>query len=75
MNFTASHNRVQEAMNREYHVKVLTHRIMHLDEVLTMSARMGAATGDPKWKKRYDKFEPELDKVIGENRSRGSGLA
>lgn len=27
--------------------------IIHLDEVLTMSARMAAATGDPQWEERY----------------------
>ena len=35
--------------------------IVHLDEVLTMSARMAAATGDPQWEARYRKFEPQLD--------------
>ncbi|HVJ15379.1 MAG TPA: PP2C family protein-serine/threonine phosphatase [Polyangiaceae bacterium] len=38
--------------------------IVHLDEVLTMSARMGAATGDRRWEARYRKYEPELDKAI-----------
>ncbi len=41
-------------------------RIMHLDEVLTMSARMAAATGDKAWIDRYLKFEPELDRIIQE---------
>src|SRR5216110_3264690 len=35
--------------------------IIHLDEVLTMSARMAAATGDQQWEARYRKFEPQLD--------------
>jgi serine phosphatase RsbU (regulator of sigma subunit) len=38
--------------------------IVHLDEVLTMSARMGAATGDPRWEARYRQHEPALDKAI-----------
>ncbi len=40
--------------------------IIHLDEVLTMSARMAAATGDPQWETRYRKFEPQLDQAIKE---------
>ncbi|MGA2863563.1 MAG: PAS domain S-box protein [Verrucomicrobiota bacterium] len=38
--------------------------ILHLDEVLTMSARMAAATGDRAWEERYRRFEPELDAAI-----------
>jgi PAS domain S-box-containing protein len=40
--------------------------IIHLDEVLTMSARMAAATGDLRWEKRYHSFEPKLDAAIKE---------
>ena len=40
--------------------------IVHLDEVLTMSARMAAATGDLKWEERYRHFEPQLDAAIKE---------
>ena len=38
--------------------------ILYFDEVLTMSARMAAATGDLKWENRYRKFEPQLDNAI-----------
>jgi two-component system sensor histidine kinase/response regulator len=40
--------------------------IVHLDEVLTMSARMAAATGDLRWEERYRQFEPQLDAAIKE---------
>lgn len=40
--------------------------IVHLDEVLTMSARMAAATGDMSWEERYREAEPELDAAIKE---------
>ena len=40
--------------------------IIHLDEVLTMSARMAVATGDPQWEARYRKFESPLDNAINE---------
>ena len=38
--------------------------IMQLDEVLTMSARMGAVTGDAKWEARYNHFDPILSDAI-----------
>jgi two-component system cell cycle sensor histidine kinase/response regulator CckA len=40
--------------------------IVHLEEVLTMSARMATATGDSKWEERYRRFEPQLDAAIKE---------
>src|SRR5688572_17342289 len=40
--------------------------VIHLDEVLTMSARMAVATGDSKWEERYRSFEPPLDAAIKE---------
>ena len=39
---------------------------MQLDEVLTMSARMAAATGNTRWEARYHEFEPKLDDAIKE---------
>ncbi len=41
-------------------------KIIHIDEILTSSARMAAATGNPKWEKRYQKFVPLLDDSIKE---------
>ena len=38
--------------------------ILHVDEVLTMSARMAASTGDLIWEKRYFKYESQLDEAI-----------
>jgi PAS domain S-box-containing protein len=40
--------------------------IFHYDEILTMSARMGAATGNLKWEERYREYEPQLDATIKE---------
>ncbi len=40
--------------------------IRYCDEVLTMSARMGAMTGNADWRRRYDAFVPQLDAAIGE---------
>ncbi|MCB0355604.1 MAG: HAMP domain-containing histidine kinase [Bdellovibrionales bacterium] len=38
--------------------------IIYFDEVLTMSARMAAVTGDRAWIKRYHEYIPKLDKAI-----------
>jgi PAS domain S-box-containing protein len=47
-------------------IQRISREIVHLDEVLTMSARMGAATGDSFWEKRYKQNEPKLRKLIGQ---------
>gem|GEM_PF-1737373 len=47
-------------------VRELTGRIVHLDEILTMSARMAATTGDLRWEERYRHHEPQLDAAIKE---------
>ncbi len=51
---------------RQMRLQALSGTIRHLDEVLTMSARMGAASGDPFWEQRYGEHEPELDAAIQE---------
>ncbi|MDO8206815.1 MAG: ATP-binding protein [Gallionella sp.] len=43
--------------------------IMLFDEVLTMSARMAAVTGDFSYEKRYDQFDPKLTREIDEVRA------
>jgi len=49
---------------RLFQIQELQGVITHLDEVLTMSARMSAATGDLAWEQRYLHFEPILDGAI-----------
>jgi PAS domain S-box-containing protein len=44
-------------------------RILHLDEILTMSARMAAATGDKAWIDRYQQYVTKLDYLIKETTS------
>ena len=41
-------------------------QILLFDEVLTMSARMAAATDDSQWEARYRRFEPQLDRALKE---------
>ena len=40
--------------------------IAHLNEALTMCARMSVATGDEKWEKRYRTVQPALDEAIAQ---------
>ena len=50
----------------ELRLQELRGQIVHLDEVLTMSARMAASTGNLVWEKRYRSYEPQLDAAIKE---------
>ena len=55
------------ATESQHHRVIELHGVItHFDEVLTMSARMVAATGDLKWERRYRDFEPGLDRAIKE---------
>ena len=53
-------------VKRDYRVYQLRSTIVHLDEVLTMSARLAAATGDLQWEERYLEYEPKLDAAVKE---------
>lgn len=52
--------------DRDLRLVELAGSIVHLDEVLTMSARMAAVSGDSEWQDRYKKYEPLLDSEIKE---------
>jgi twitching motility protein PilJ len=54
------------AVTKNFRLQGVSGQIVHLDEVLTMSARMAASTGDLKWEERYLKYVPDLDKAIQE---------
>lgn len=58
----ALHAATQQALR----VTEIRGTIAHLDEWLTMSARMAAATGDVRWVARYNEAEPRLDAAITE---------
>ena len=59
-----SYRVVQEFERRELAIERVCGQIVHLDEVLTMSARMCAATGDPEWERRYRRHVDRLDGAI-----------
>ena len=56
----------EEISTEELRLQRLIGTIVHLDEVLTMSARMAAQTGDAAWEQRYRRFEPRLEQAIAE---------
>ncbi|MCF2145771.1 ATP-binding protein [Desmonostoc muscorum LEGE 12446] len=66
LNWQAYHN-FNSINNTEFQLQKLSDEIIYYDEVLTMSARMNAATGDLKWEQRYRQFEPQLDAAIKES--------
>ena len=59
-----SYETIREVGVRNLKLSRISGTIIYLDEVLTMSARMYAATGDSKWVVRYQEFEPELEAAI-----------
>lgn len=48
--------------------------IIHLDELLTMSARMAVISGDLDWETRYRRYEPQLNAAIKEALDLMSGI-
>lgn len=54
----------QDAAGRAAQAEKLTGDIIYLDEVLTMSARMAAATGEHKWTERYNAHVDTLTDAI-----------
>ncbi|KAB8335379.1 two-component sensor histidine kinase [Scytonema tolypothrichoides VB-61278] len=53
-------------IKNEFQLQIISDKIIYIDEVLTMSASMNAATSNPVWEQRYHKFEPQLDVAIQE---------
>ncbi|MBD2565216.1 MULTISPECIES: sensor histidine kinase [Nostoc] len=66
LNWQAYYN-FNNIIKHEFKLQMLSGEITYLDEVLTMSARMNAATGNSTWEQRYRKFEPKLDIAIKES--------
>ena len=62
----ASLAQLEDVTERQLRIERLRATIVHYDEVLTMSARMGAATGDPQWETRYREFDPGLSRALRE---------
>ena len=64
--FWALNVETERIRTHDLRLVVLAGEIIHLDEVLTMSARMAAATVDPSWEARYRQHVTQLDDAIKE---------
>jgi twitching motility protein PilJ len=63
-NVWRTYQNLQSTITKQVKVQDLSGKVVHFDEVLTMSAKMAASTGDLKWENRYKQYEPELDQAI-----------
>jgi CHASE3 domain sensor protein len=59
-----SYRLIAEVNQVQRPLQELSGRIRYLDEVLTSSALLASATGDPSWKDRYDAHIPQLDAAL-----------
>jgi diguanylate cyclase (GGDEF)-like protein len=64
VSFADTRREARAAVAEAQRIAELRGEIVHLDELLTMSARMAAATGDDRWQRRYEAAEPLLDAAI-----------
>jgi methyl-accepting chemotaxis protein PixJ len=55
---------LQNAVDKQFKLQNLSGQVIHLDEILTMSARMAASTGNQRWEDRYNQFAPKLDETL-----------
>ena len=63
------------SVTSQFKLRAASDKVVHLDEVLTMSARMAASTGKKTWEERYWKYEPELSAAIEQVTSMASGIS
>ncbi len=61
-----SNQQLKVMETRHFRLLKLSGQIVHIDEVLTMSAHMAVETGEPQWEERYRNFEPQLNSAIKE---------
>lgn len=61
-----SYRRFAKTTERNLRIQEVRGEIIHLDELLTMSARMFALTADASWEARYNEYEPKLAAAIRE---------
>ena len=61
-----SYHQSKITKEHDFRIECLRGAIIHLDEVMIMSARMAVVTGDLQWEERYRRSEPQLDDAIKE---------
>ena len=55
---------LSSTVERQIEIERKSNEVKYLDEVLTMSARMSATSGNSYWEKRYNEFIPKLDAAL-----------
>ena len=63
-NIWSVYNSFQSVVVKGVELQKISSDLLYQDEVLTMSARMSASTGEPQWRNRYKKFAAENDITI-----------
>ncbi|MCU7935624.1 MAG: hypothetical protein KZQ99_12215 [Candidatus Thiodiazotropha sp. (ex Dulcina madagascariensis)] len=66
LNIFQIHKQSQFLFEKTYKAMKLRGEILQYDEILTMSARLAASSGNTAWEARYRKYEILLDKAIKE---------
>jgi len=60
------YNQEKQHLIKRASSEVMSEQVIYLDEVLTMSARLNALTGEKYWEDRYRQHEPRLDLIFKE---------
>ncbi|GEM_PF-2281331 len=69
------YNREKQLLITQASINRMSEQIIYLDEVLTMSARLNAVTGEKFWENRYNKYEPKLNFILTKVISLSSSLS
>lgn len=63
-NIWTAYRGFKDSISKQFTLQELSDEIIYLDEVLTMSARMAASTGETAWIDRYNNHVDKLDQTI-----------
>jgi methyl-accepting chemotaxis protein PixJ len=63
-NIWSIYNSFQSTVTKEFELQKVSGELTYGDELLTMSAKMLASTGDLKWETRYNEFVPKFDLTL-----------
>lgn len=65
-NTLSIYQKFTDSLEKSIKLNQLSDQVIYYDEVLTMSARMAATTGNLVWEDRYQSFDPKLTQAIQE---------
>lgn len=63
-NTVSIYRKFTDSLEKSIKLNELSSNVIYYDEVLTMSARMAATTGNLIWEERYQSFDPKLTQTI-----------